>query len=204
MRRYLLRENVRLLERRLAECRDPGERWKLDSLLHQAVGELAQLETLSTASHFIDHHALRAVAQREIGALLKASGAQFAAVRLRDEGSDRLDLLAQTNLPLSYLVHFAQLRPGDGTASSRCLERGAAVIIDDVEQDDAYLAHRQVAGVTGYRSIEATPIILPNGGSIGTLSLLYKHPCHVDGAALGRLHRIGCHVGTTLGPHLRR
>ena len=174
MHRFFLRENIALFRARLAESRDPSGRANLMRRIIEAEADLAEIEAQSAAASYRDQSALIVAAHNGLHDALVRHGAQFGTIRLFNLQRDSLDLLAQVNLPLLYLVHFAIITKNNGSADGRCIQRQAPVTIDDVEQDGNYGAHLLVARFTGYRSVESVPINGGDGHLLGTMSLLYR------------------------------
>ena len=199
MHRFLLRENLRLFRARLTARLEVRERSRLHRQIVETEAELVEVEAHSTADAYRDNLPLVTLALQRLDMAITMSGAQFGTVRLHDERTDRLNLLAQINLPLLFLVHFVAIRRGDASVCSLCLEGQTHAHNGDVESDPHYAPHMPIARVTGYRAVEVASILRPGGTFLGTLSLLYAEPRAFDAADDRRMDTLTRSIGSCIG-----
>jgi signal transduction histidine kinase/CheY-like chemotaxis protein len=60
------------------------------------------------------------------------------------------------------------------------MQSGERIIIEDVELDPAYEAHRRVATAAGYRAVESTPLKAHDGIIVGMLSTYFRMPHRIS------------------------
>ena len=109
----------------------------------------------------------------EAGRLMET---QFANIQLYLEPQDTLLLLACRNLPADFVDRFAAFRPDHCTSCSRVVDSGHRVVIEDVEQDEPFAAHRPIARSAGLRSVQSTPLQHDSGAVIGVMTTYFPKP----------------------------
>ena len=80
------------------------------------------------------------------------------------------------NFRTSFLRHFAEVRPGDGSVCGRALADGDAVWVEDVVEAPFFAPHLDVALTAGFRAVKSLPLFRPSGHIFGMLSLQYAQP----------------------------
>jgi PAS domain S-box-containing protein len=134
---------------------------------------LSQLHRFSTG--LIEADDLSAVLEQMLAATIDVQGADFGNVQLYDPDRHGLVIVAQHNFQPSFLEHFALVRTGDCTCG-RAAETHRRVIIEDVETDERFAAHRSVAREAGFRAVQSTPLISHRGELLGMLSTHFRMP----------------------------
>ena len=115
--------------------------------------------------------------QEVLDATMELQGADFGDVRLYDEATGTLRIVAYRGLDQKFLDHFESVDASDTSASGLALRAGARIIIEDVNTDPDYEPHRAIAASTGYRGVEATPLLDRHTGKpVGMLSTLFREP----------------------------
>jgi GAF domain-containing protein len=98
-------------------------------------------------------------------------GAEFGNIQL--PVGDSLLLVDEVRLEASFLLAFREVRNTDGCACGRAWQAGEAIIIPDVESDDAYEPFREIAREAGYRSVQSTPLVTSDRICLGMVSTLF-------------------------------
>jgi GAF domain-containing protein len=77
----------------------------------------------------------------------------------------------------------------DGSACGRTFANREQVTIDDVTTDPAFSSHLDVARAAGFRAVQWTPLLNPNGDPFGMLSTHYDAPRRFSEMDLAQLNR---------------
>jgi GAF domain-containing protein len=204
MWRYVLKENILRFNALLGQAPNEDERAKLRQLVEQAEAELRELEEASTPDIARTDAALKFFAERAIGEAQKLSGANFSTLQIRDGSRERLVILAQSNFRAPFLHHLEQMRPGDGSASGRCIADNAPAAIDDVNSDPEFEPHRKAAKEAGFRAVQAFPVRNGSGRLIAVLSSYFSEPQSSAEADLSQTARFAESLGAELEKYLQR
>ncbi|HKA44384.1 MAG TPA: GAF domain-containing protein [Burkholderiales bacterium] len=89
-----------------------------------------------------------------------------------------LEIAVQRGFQDDFLKHFQYVGVDDGCACGRALRSGSAVTIEDVERDDLFAPHRQIAASAGFRAVQSVPLVNAHGNALGMLSVHYAKPLH--------------------------
>jgi PAS domain S-box-containing protein len=96
--------------------------------------------------------------------------AQQGNIQLYDPVREVLEIVAHRGLPEAFLSALRTVSRHDETASARALREGRRVIIEDVDKDPGYAPYRHLAAQTGYRAVQATPMLGHDGRLLGVLA----------------------------------
>jgi PAS domain S-box-containing protein len=94
---------------------------------------------------------------------------QLGNILLYDASRESLELIAQRGFPREFLDAMLTVSVKEGTAGARAFRSRQRVIIADVNQDPEYAPYRHLAGIAGYRALQATPLISRSGEFLGAL-----------------------------------
>lgn len=137
----------------------------------EALGRLRELTNrlplcpdLTTAAHEI------------LDALISLHGAEMGNLQLYNAKAGVLEIVAQRGLPQAFLDHFRTVSVDDDSAGGRALRSGTRVIVEDVDADPRYQAHRDIAAIAGYRAVQSTPLLSRVGEPLGMLSTHFRAP----------------------------
>jgi signal transduction histidine kinase len=134
---------------------------------------LARLHRFSTA--LIDAGDVSAVLEQMLDAAMDLQGAEFGNVQLYDAELRGLVIVAQRNFQDPFLEHFALVRR-ERCACGRAADTHSRVIVEDVETDEGFAPHRNVAAAAGFRAVQSTPLIGNGGELLGMLSTHFRNP----------------------------
>ena len=134
--------------------------------------------------HFTGEHEeplpddLASLLEDVLDATMRLQHADLGEVRLRDDATGTLQLVAHRGLGPEFIEHFATEASGDTSACGRALRAGKRVVIEDVATDPGYAPNRAVAALSGYRGVLCTPLFERGGREpIGVLSTFFREPC---------------------------
>lgn len=202
MWRFVLRENIRRYETLLSKAELTAERDQLRELLEQAELELSQLESASTPELARRDSSLKLFAEHCVEEAMRLQGAQFSSLEIFDKQRDTLVILAQKNFRAPFLHHLAQVKPGDGSASGRCLAESRPAAIADIDGDTDFAAHRDAAREAGFNAVQASPVRGARGEPIAVLSTYFSTARRFSHEELNRLDQYAQNIGAALERHL--
>lgn len=120
---------------------------------------------------------LRTGLQEVLQATMEVQNADFGEVRLFNEATQCLEIVAHSGLDEEFLRYFKQVDASDASASGLALTAGERVVIEDVNTNPAYEPHRQIAARAGCRAVQSTPLFDREGNKpLGMLSTLFRNP----------------------------
>jgi GAF domain-containing protein len=120
---------------------------------------------------------LESVLQEVLDATMELQKAQFGDIQFYDETSGSLRIVAHRGVDQRFLDYFETVDASDTSVCGLALKAGVRIIVEDVNTHADYLAHREIAALSGYRGVHSTPLLHPNTGKpIGMLSTLFRQP----------------------------
>jgi GAF domain-containing protein len=112
---------------------------------------------------------------RALAGALALSAADFANIQLRDTATDALRIAAHTGFDADFLEHFAVV--DDATsACGRAAFAASQITIVDVDHDESFAPHREIAARSGFRAVQSTPLVDPDGRTRGIISTHFRRP----------------------------
>jgi len=166
------RQYRELLQRDL----EPTTRRTLEWLLVNAARESASLEPFVVSEESRRPPKLVALADRAVAEGVRLMRSQFGNMQLYLASQDTLCLLANRNFPPAFADRFAAFRPDRRTTCSRVVASGQRVVVEDIEQDEAFAPHVPAALSAGFRSLQSTPLKDRSGAVIGVMTTHFAEP----------------------------
>lgn len=178
MRKFIIRRNIELFERILRSDVSHAKRTQIEQLLTEARYELSRLEGIWswTCPHLRIPNSVGAEAELLLNRIVTAQQANFASLQLWDDAEHRLCLIAHHNFDRASVEQFASVSDGDGSVCDAAQARRAAVVVEDVEKDEAFASLRGWTRSIGIRSIQTTPVFDRSGMLIGAFSTHFTRP----------------------------
>jgi len=176
--------NLQERERLLEEVRT-AEKWLRMDL--EAMTRLQQVGSL-----FLQEGNLEEVLSEIIDAAISISGADFGDIQIIDAKSLDLKIAAQRGFPEWWMDCWDCVPRGQG-ACGVAFERGARVIVEDVEQSPPFVGTEalEVQLRAGVRAVQSTPLVSRSGRPLGVLSTHWKTPGRPDQRLLSLLDLLG-------------
>lgn len=87
-----------------------------------------------------------------------------------DFESKTLKIVSHLGFNGPFLKHFETVRPSGPSACGRAFGSGDCIVIPDVERDEAFRPHLEIARLSGFRSVKSIPIKDAGGRLLGVLS----------------------------------
>jgi PAS domain S-box-containing protein len=157
---------------------DVTERKRAEERLSAAHRALARLFELSVMP--ADEGAMPALMQATVDAAIEVTGADMGNLRVYDEETRSLNLVAHRGLERPFLEYFAVSR-GAAATFTEAIRRREQIIIEDVSTcplfDERALAVLQSAGV---RSILSAPMVSRDGRLLGAISTHWREQRRPD------------------------
>lgn len=122
-----------------------------------------------------DLNGLTEVFDEVLHSALKILGTDRGDLQMYDPSQDGLVIVAQRGFEMSLLEGYKLVRTADGTPCGTALARRQRVILEDVNEDLAFLPHAAVAKAAGLVAMQSTPLIGRGGRMLGMLSTHYGH-----------------------------
>ncbi len=103
-------------------------------------------------------------------AAIELVGADKGNIQLLDPDTNVLRIVAQHGFEQNFLHHFREVSLDDCSACARAWHENARLIVEDIEQDEAFAPLRPVMRAAGVRSVISTPLVSPEGKLLGVIS----------------------------------
>jgi PAS domain S-box-containing protein len=111
-----------------------------------------------------------------LAATIELLGADKGNVQLFDATRGVLTIAAHRGFEQPFLDFFREVSADEGAACGRALRSGQRIIIEDVETDEPFTPLRPIAREAGYRAVQSTPLIGPDGKPLGMISTHFRSP----------------------------
>ena len=109
----------------------------------------------------------------------RATPGSSASVIISDLSGSKVEMVVAPRLPKAFTKALAGRPVGrEGDPSTTAIHRRTPVIVTDVERDPAWAASgwRELALKYGLRSSSSTPVLSPEGRSVGAFSVYWHEP----------------------------
>ena len=145
--------------------------------MSEARRELNALEGIWTwtCPHLGIPHSVGVAAERLLDEIIKAHGANFGSLRVWDNASRSLYLVAH-RFDRPSAERFAVVKGGDGTACEAAVESRAPVIVEDIQKAETFASLRAWTRGIGIRAIQTMPVFGRSENFIGAFSTHYATP----------------------------
>jgi len=146
-----------------------AQRRESEAQLAKKSAALARLHETSTRLWL--KHDLRQAIDEILAGAIDLLGADMGTIRIWDSARGMLRIergFKRENRDLQV--------PASDSACERALRSGERIVIEDVEEDGPFAPFRQLARATGYRAIQATPILTRKGAPLGMLATHCRSP----------------------------
>ena len=129
---------------------------------------------------------------------LALSGAELGNVQVADPTTSSLRIIAQHGFGPDFLEHFAVVED-DGSACGRAARARLQTVIVDVDTDEGFAPHREIAAASGFRAVVSTPVIDDAGRLVGMISVHRRRPQQPSARDLRLMERYADIVGEAVG-----
>jgi PAS domain S-box-containing protein len=112
-----------------------------------------------------------------IDGVMELQGADFGDLQLLNKTTARLEIVAHRDLGFELLDHLRGVAPDENPAYAEALKSGTRIIIEDVDTDPTFAAHRAFAASAGFRAFQSTPLFEHGSGApVGVISTRFREP----------------------------
>jgi GAF domain-containing protein len=127
----------------------------------------------SLAREVRDAAGLRDILDKALDGAIIVLGADFGNIQLVDQSTKTMRIVCHRGFTGEFLDHFAVV--GDEQAAcGRAARARSQAVIDDVNADPGFAAHRAIAASSGFRAVQSTPLIDTAGRLRGVLSTHFR------------------------------
>ncbi len=179
---------------------DISEQWKVLQALRESEERLAydleamtRLQKLGALS--ARERDMGPVLREVVDAAIAISGADMGTIQIWDPQSSKLRIASQHGFPKWWLDFWNEVPEGRGSCGT-ALERGARVIVENVEQSPIFAGTPalEIQLKAGVRAIQSTPLIGRSGKLLGMFSTHYRQPQRPHNHALQLLDLLARHA----------
>jgi C4-dicarboxylate-specific signal transduction histidine kinase len=159
---------------RTAELVDANRQLMLlkDQLAAELLG-MTRLHQFSTRLWAITE--LPAALEEALTATIEIQQADFGNVQLFNPESNVLEIVAQRGFNPKFLEYFAEVAHSSAVCGG-ALQSRSRVVIEDVEIDEQFAPHRQIASAAGFRAVQSTPLFSRGANVLGVISTYFRRP----------------------------
>lgn len=140
---------------------------------------------------------------KALAGALSLAGADRGNIQVMDPVTGSLRITAQSGFDAEFLEYFAAV-DDDRSACGRAARERAQTVIVDVNADESFAPHRDIAAASGFRAVQSTPLTDQDGRLFGVVSTHYPRPYSPSELDLQLLRRYGDLVGQAMSNHLSR
>lgn len=130
------------------------------------------------------------------------TGAELGNVQLAEPGSPGLRIVASAGFGPEFLDHFAVVVDDDTSACGRAAAGHRQTVITDVDADEDFAPHREVAAASKFRAVQSTPLVDAAGNLVGVVSTHFPRPGAPPARALEVTRLYGLLAGEALARSL--
>lgn len=113
---------------------------------------------------------------------MRVDDAAWGKIRVYNPRTQALEIQAQRGFSDGFVQSFRAIGAGDELACARAFRLRRRVTVANVSTDPLGAPHREPARDEGFKGLQATPLIAPDGRVVGTLSTHFPH-VHVPSTA---------------------
>jgi signal transduction histidine kinase/DNA-binding response OmpR family regulator len=169
------KSTLRILDLLAREAADLIEHRQREKVLHESEARLAAeseaLARLNNASSRLWRlQTLEEGLNEMLAATIQLLGADKGHVQILAAERGVLHIVAQRGFETDFLDFFREVSIEDDSACGQALRSGKRILIEDIESEPSYAPYRQIARAAGYRAVQSTPLLSPDGTLLGMLS----------------------------------
>jgi two-component system CheB/CheR fusion protein len=132
--------------------------------LHELVGRLLRCSELPDALEEV------------LNAAVTMLGADRGNVQLVNPSTGALEIVVQRGFQRPFLDHFRSVSIDGDAVCGQALKTRRRVVVADIASSDVSATFRSTAAEAGYRAVQSTPLVSPDGAVLGMLSTHWREP----------------------------
>ena len=133
---------------------------------------------------------------------LTLAGADRGNVQVLDRATGSLRIVAQAGFGAEFLEYFAVVDDTRSACGRAARERIQTVVVD-VDIDEWFAPHRDIAAAAAFRAVQSTPLIERGGRLLGVVSTHYPRPYSPSARDREIIRRYGELAGQVMADYLR-
>jgi PAS domain S-box-containing protein len=160
-------------------ARDITERKQLERERQSHLDAMERFDRVSAV--FLSEQPAEAILRELLDTAIAISHADYGNIQILDPASAQLEVVAQRNLPDSWLNYWRRVAPGHG-APGAALAARERVVVEDVTRSPLFVGTESldIQLKAGIRAVQSTPLISRSGALIGTFSTHWKAPHRIS------------------------
>lgn len=104
---------------------------------------------------------------------MQADGSASGKIRVLDPETGELRICAHRGLSPTFLERYFRTGPEGDTVCAEALRRRRRVVVPDLGRDGRHAELAAHGRDSGFKGLQSTPIVAPDGQVVGTLSTLF-------------------------------
>jgi PAS domain S-box-containing protein len=132
---------------------------------------------------------------------LSLSGAALGNIQLLDPLTRSLKIVAQRGFGTDFLNYFAVV-DDPGSACGRAAKQATQAVIANVNLDEGFSPHREIAAASGFQAVVSTPILDRSGAMLGVVSTHFQRAHRPATADLRLIEHYGHEIGDAITRHV--
>jgi hypothetical protein len=130
-----------------------------------------RMHALSRAAH--ESTRAGVLLERALEGAISLIGGDFGNVQLCDPATGTLRIAAESGFSSEFLQYFAVVDDASSACGRAAIQRSQTIIVD-VNEDARFAAHREIAASSGFRAVQSTPLVEPDGRLCGVISTHFR------------------------------
>ena len=122
-----------------------------------------------------------------LDAAMAADEASFGNVQVLNRRLGALEIFVQRGFGEDFLHLFQRVRPDDPCVCGRAFRLKQRVVVGNVETDPFFASYLSMAKSVGFRAVQSTPVLNPDGEVIAMLSTHFRKPHSITEAGIRTL-----------------
>ena len=122
--------------------------------------------------------------RRSLQGAMSLCGADFGNVQLWSSTLGALRIACHSGFDPDFLRYFSVV-DGGTSACGRAATGGTQTVVADIEEDEAFAPHRDIAVASGFRAVQSTPLADAEGRILGVISTHFRQPHRPSDLTLG-------------------
>lgn len=165
------------------------------------VAALDHLELTRRAEALDGAPELGSLLDKALAGALSLSGAALGNIQLLDPLTWSLKIVAQRGFGTDFLRYFAVV-DDLGSACGRAATQASQAVIANVNLDEGFSPHREIAAASGFQAVVSTPIFDRGGAMLGVISTHFPRAHRPPNADLRLMQHYGHEVGDAITRHV--
>jgi GAF domain-containing protein len=148
----------------------------LSSFIRLSLDDLEAAQLLqNAAAHLAPARATEVTAATILDQTMALTAAELGNVQIVEPPARHLRIIAQAGFGQEFLDHFMVVDDATSACGRAAAQHNQTVIVD-VDTDEDFVPHRDIAAASKFRSVQSTPLIDAGGALVGMVSTHFPQP----------------------------